>query len=175
MENTTKPTSNFALTYGVLLGILSILQSVALYVTNNHLKQSWITSLLGFIIIVVVISMGLIAFKKSNNGYMSLSQALKVGLGIAVISGIIVALYTFVFATFIEPDLGAQAMEIQREKMIESGKLTTEQIDQSLEMGAKFAKPWIMATFSIIGSLFFGFIVSLIAGLILKKDNPYQD
>jgi hypothetical protein len=41
-----------------------------------------------------------------------------------------------------------------------------------MEMNAKFSSPWIVAAFAIIGNLFFGFIIALIAGLIMKNKNP---
>ncbi|MCK5678788.1 MAG: DUF4199 domain-containing protein, partial [Flavobacteriaceae bacterium] len=53
----------------------------------------------------------------------------------------------------------------------ENPNLTDEQIEQALAISSKMSSPVILASISIFVSLFFGFIVSLITGLILKN-NP---
>jgi ABC-type antimicrobial peptide transport system permease subunit len=41
-----------------------------------------------------------------------------------------------------------------------------------MEMGKSFATPMMQAVFGLVGSLIFGFILSLVPALILKKSNP---
>jgi hypothetical protein len=41
-----------------------------------------------------------------------------------------------------------------------------------LEMQNKFITPKMMAAFGLIGGVFIGFIISLITGLILKRNRP---
>lgn len=64
-----------------------------MYVTNMIYDQNWIVGLISFILMIVFIAMGIKAFKAQNNGYLSLSQGLKVGLGIALISSIVAVVY----------------------------------------------------------------------------------
>lgn len=175
MEHETTEAKKFVLNYGVLLGILAVILGVIMYVTNAYLNPSFIYSVIGFLILIVVITLGIKAFKQENGGFLSLSEALKVGIGIAVIGGLISALWSFVLMTFIEPDFMAQTMEVTRNKMLETNPNMTEaQIDSAMEMGASFSSPWIIMAFSLIGNLFFGFIISLIAGLVMKRENPYN-
>ncbi|MCC4212401.1 DUF4199 domain-containing protein [Leeuwenhoekiella parthenopeia] len=175
MEAQKPSTGQIALTYGALLGFLTIALAVVLYVTNSLLDQNWITGLVGFLIMLGVIVYGQQVFKKANGGFLEFKDALKVGLGIALIGGILGALYNYIFLTVIEPDFINLIIEKQREAMIESQPNATEaQQEQALAIAAKFARPWVQSSIQVIGGIFFGFIISLISGLILKKSNPHQ-
>ena len=48
---------------------------------------------------------------------MSWGQGVKVGVGIAVIAGLIVVVYNYIFMTFIEPDFMMQMTEIQNQNL----------------------------------------------------------
>ena len=53
--------------------------------------------------------------------------------------------------------------------------MTDTQIEQALSFQENFTKLGFMIPISIILSAFFGFIITLVSGLIMKKDNPYTD
>lgn len=174
METQKTEAKKFVINYGVLLGILSIILGVVMYVTNAYLAPSFIYSVIGFLILVVVIALAIKAYKSENGEFLGLGEALKVGIGVAVIGGIIAALWSFVLMNYIEPDFMSQMMEMQREEMIEANpNMTDSQMDAAMEMGEKFSSPWLIMAISLIGNLFFGLIISLVVGLIMKKENPY--
>lgn len=175
MNNQTANSKGIIVNYGLLLGILSIALGVIMYVTNSHLKPSIAFSVISFLITVVVIVLGIKAFKKANSSFLSLSQSLKIGLGIALIAGILGAIWQLLLVTVIEPDFLTQMADMQRQTMTESfPNMTESQLNDAMAMNEKFSSPWIMMAMAIIGSLFFGFIISLVAGLIMKKKNPYE-
>ncbi len=158
--------------YGVILGVLLILVSVIFYALGQTYKPSFVFSALQFIIPLVIIFMGIKQFRQLNGDALSLSEALKTGLGISLIGGIILAVYNFVFAKFIEPDYFVKVLEIQQNQMIEANpNLSDEQIEMATEMSGMFANVWVMIGSAIMLSLFGGLIYSLISGLILKKDK----
>ena len=173
MESQNVPIKKFALNNGLLLGLLSVVLGVLAYVLDMHLERNWIISLLSLALTTGVIVYAFKQYKAANGGFMSLGQALKLGLAIALIAGLIGVIYNYVLMNFIEPDMINQIMDKQQEAMLEQNpNMTQSQIDQANEMTAKFMTPGMMAAFGIIGSLFFGFIISLIAGLVMKKNNP---
>lgn len=175
MENQKAQAKKPILNYGILLGIVSIVLGVIMYVTNSHLEPSVIFAIIGFVILAVIISLAIKAFKKDNGGYLSVGEALKVGVGTALVGGLISAVWMLILINFIEPDYMAQVMEVQQEKMVEMNpNMTDAQIKTAMEMSAKFSSPWIITAFAILQSLFFGFIIALVAGLIMKKENPYK-
>lgn len=172
MENQPITTKKIALNYGAILGVASILLSVILYVLNMHMEQNFVTGLIGIIIIGVVVVMGISKFKKANGNVLSLGKALKTGLGIAAIGGLIAVIYTLIFMFVIEPDYMAQMGDIQREAMLEQNpNMTQEQLDAAEQWMSMFSSPWMISIMSMIYTLFIGFIVSLVAGLIMKNDK----
>lgn len=174
METAKASSKKIMINYGLLLGIVGILINVVLYVTNNHLSPHWSIAVIGFGVNIIIMVIALKAFRTENGGFMKLSDALKVGLGVALIAAILGAIYTYMLMTYIEPTYMEQVLAAQQEAMIEQNpNMTDAQIERTIEMSSMFSGKGIIVAFQIIGGLFFGFIISLIAGLILKKENPY--
>jgi DNA-binding transcriptional regulator of glucitol operon len=172
MEQNQPKTAKYALNFGVLLGVVSIVFAFMLYSLDMHYQGGFAVIAVSLIITIVFIVIGMIQFKKANNGFMSFGQALKIGIGISLIGGIMAALFNQVIINFIDPDTMTKAFEFQREQLLAAGQLTAEQIDAQMEMGKSFATPAMQIAFGLLGSLFFGFILSLIPGLILKNSKP---
>ncbi len=174
MENTEiekKSSSKISLHYGIILGIVSVLISVAVYAMGMQYEQDWKMGSIGIIAMIAVIFIGIKKFKEFNGGYLTVGQAIKTGIGIALIGGIISVIYSYIFMTIIEPDFMTNTMAKAQEKMMEQNpNLTDEQVEQATAMMSKFSSPAITSAFSLIGSLFFGFIISLISGFIQKND-----
>jgi hypothetical protein len=173
METPQASVRKIAVNYGLMLALASILVQVISYVTNNHIDQPWWITVLSTILSVAIYVYALKTFRNDNGGFMSLGQALKVGLAMAVISGIVYAIYFYLFSTVIEPDYMQQTLDFRNAQMLEQNpNMTQEQMDAAAEFQQMFIQPWLMSAFVIIGSLFWGFIISLIAGLILKRSHP---
>lgn len=169
MEDQPKTSAKkFIINYGALQGIISVLLGAVIYITDSYKDPHWIFSLIGIGVLITVIILAIKAFKKANGGFLTLGEALKVGIGTAVIGGLIGLIWTLLLTNVLEPNYMEQVMEIQKEKMLNQG-LGEEQIDANIEMMRKFSNPMISAAFSLIGNLFFGFIISLISGLIMQK------
>ena len=106
-------------------------------------------------------------YRKANNNVLTLSQALKVGIGVALIAGVMGVIYQYLLVNVIDASFMEKFAEMQRAKLTEMGKFTSEEIDKQIEASKNYF--WIGYPIALIMSLFFGFIVSLIAGLIMKK------
>ena len=171
MENQQMPTKKIALNYGLMLGFISILFHVVLFALGKHLDQDWKMSVLSIAITAVVIVMGIKKFKESNNGLLSLGQGLKTGIAIAMISAVVYIIYTMIFMFVISPESMEHGLEIARQKLMENPNITEEIIEQSLEMQKKFQSPTFLIPIMLIVSLFIGFVISLIATLIMKKTD----
>jgi uncharacterized integral membrane protein len=138
-----------------------------------HYQQSQEAGIVGIIIMIAILIYAFIQFKKINEGYLSLSEALKIGLGISLVAALIGVVYTFILTEFLDPGMMDKALDFQIEKIrMENPEITSDQIAGMREMQEKFSSPLIRSAFQIIGSLFIGFIISLIGGLIIKKSRP---
>ena len=112
-------------------------------------------------------------FKKNNNGYISLSEALKTGVGTSIISALILSIYTIILIQYLDPEFLDKSTEYQKQKLLqENPEISIENVDKMFDMQKEFSGPFIISGFIIIFNLFFGFIISLIVGLILKKSQP---
>ena len=171
MEENQPKTGKFALTYGLILGGINLIFIIMLYSMDMHYQNEWPTMVIGITLMIAVIIIGMIQFKKANNGFMSFGQALKVGVGICLISGIIGIVVSQIMMNFIDPDMVAKATEFARNKMLDETALTVEQIDAQIEMGAKFQTPLMQVLFGLIINIVLGFVFSLIPALILKKQE----
>ncbi|MEZ4786824.1 MAG: DUF4199 domain-containing protein [Flavobacterium haoranii] len=160
---------NLILTYGFILGLVSIGISVIKYLLGDYLERSTFESILGFIILIVFIYIPINIYKKSNEGYLSLSESFKIGLGVGLISALISILYIYIFANFIEPEFVNNILEIEIEKM-KSSSTPAENIKQAYNMMKNYMLPMMFGGIIFV-NLFFGFIFSLIIGFILKKDK----
>jgi hypothetical protein len=167
MENQTNSKS-FIVNNGAILGVVSILLSLVMYATGNHLDPHWSISLISAALFIGVIIFGTKKFKEANGGFMSWGEGVKIGVGIAVVAGLIVVIYNYIFMNFIEPDLMSQMIEVQNQKFLDQG-MTEEQIEAANDMGKSFQTPGIMAAMGIIGYAIGGFIVAAITSAIMKK------
>ena len=173
MENQKSSIKQIALNYGVIWGLLSIVLSVVAYVTNNYIDRPMWLTIAGLAIMIGIIVYGLKAFKSANEGFLSVSEALKVGLAISVIAGIIGTIYNLLFVTVIEPEFINQTLEFTRETLItDNPEMTQEQMDMTMGITEKMMTPLVMSAMGIIFTLFLGFITSLIAGLVMKVNRP---
>jgi len=173
MENQTASLKKIALNFGVLLALLSIVLQVISFVLDAHIDRPWLLTILQLIISVGVLVYGIKAFKNDNAGFLTIAQALKTGLAISLVAGIISVIFNYIFINYIDPDFIQKTLDFSREQMItDFPNMTQEQIENSLEISAKFMTPTIMSAMGILATLFFGFIISLVAGMILKKNPP---
>ncbi|MFT5250521.1 MAG: hypothetical protein ACI93P_002263 [bacterium] len=173
MENQKSSIKQIALNYGVIWGLLSVALSVVAYVTNNYIDRPMWLTIAGLAIMIGIIVYGLKAFKSDNEGFLSVSEALKAGLAISVIAGIIGTLYNLLFVTVIEPEFINQTLEFTRETIItDNPDMTQEQLDMTMGITEKMMTPLVMSAMGIIFTLFLGFITSLFAGLIMKVNRP---
>jgi len=171
MENQQKPTNKIALNYGLILGFVSILLHVTLFALGKHLEQDWKISVLSIAITAVVIVLGIKKYKEENSGLLSLGQGLKTGIAIAMISAVVYIVYTLIFMNVISPESMEHGLEIARQKLLENPNMSEEAIETALEMQKKFSSPAFLIPIMLIVSLFIGFVISMIASLIMKKTN----
>jgi hypothetical protein len=159
---------------GLILGLALVIYTLLLYFLDQTFNKS-----LGYVSILIIIGglvLGIKSFRDdARGGIMSYGQGVGAGTVIGLYAGIIMAIFTFLLYKVIDPDLLGKMITFAEEKIIESGKIPEEMVDQVMETQKKFMAPWIMSIGSIINYVFFGVVVSLIASIFLKKESsPFQ-
>ncbi len=162
------------LNYGIILGLISVGLSLVTYMFDLTFK-TWILwpSLL---ISILVLYFLLRSYRDHyNNGYITYGKSVGAGVVINVYAAIIAAIYIYVLYAFIDPGLMDKTLAVAEEKMVSRG-MPDAAVEKALEMQAKMMKPWFTALMSIINSVFYGLIISLLVSLfIMKKGNPLLD
>ena len=172
MENQQKTSKrSIMINYGLLLAFISILISVANYAIGDIYDPHWAINVISVIVMIVVLVLGIKKLKDTNEGLLSLGESLKTGIGIALVSVIVFMVYFYVFAKFIEPEFINRTAEVNLAKALEQRPDTPQ---EALDMQEKMTKNYFFAFafgFMAVFNLFIGFVVSLIAGLVMKKTD----
>lgn len=169
MENDKPAIKPIAYNYGLYLGLITIVSLVILYVLN--IESHWIASVLSTIATIAIYFYGISAYKKLNSNILSIRDGLKSGMAIALIGGIISAIYAAIHYSLIMPEflLGKREEAIDT-MMAQNPNIEGEALETAMKIIDVTASEFFIATMMLLGSLFFGFIVSLIISAIIKSD-----
>ena len=170
MEGKQLKIGKYAVRWGIISGVIGIVFSVMLFFQGMHYEQSTATTVIGISILFAVIAFGINQFKKDNDGFLKLGQALKLGTGIAVVSGILGLVYYFLLTNdILEAGYMEKAMELAKNKAFaDNPSMTQEQWDQGMEMQENFK--FLAYPFILIFNAILGLVAGLIFGLIMKKE-----
>ena len=173
MDTQNTSIKSLIVTYGLLLGALSVAFQLMLFFLDMHYKNDSTAGIVSLVIMIGILLYAFIQFKKQNEGYLSLSEALKIGLGVSLVSSLIGIVYTVILMNFLDPDTMKKSLELSMETMrIQNPEMPQEQLDMARSMQERMSSPLILSAIQIIFALFIGFIISLIGGLIVKKSRP---
>ena len=177
MENSVSPAKSGIL-YGVLFGIVMILEFVIMYLIGmkSLLNSSfgWIINVANYMVLpIAFIYLGCLNYKKNcNNGFISIGEALKTGVSITFIAALIYALFSVVF-NLLFPEFIDEMMAMTKETMLKQNpQITNEQLEMGLAMTKKFMSPYMVIPVTLAMYSFFGLLYSLIIGAILKNEKP---
>jgi len=157
------------LNYGVLMGVSTIVISVLNYAFGNTYEPHWSINVVSALAIIAIIVLGVKKLKEVQNGFLSVGDAIKTGLGVTVIGALISMVYMYLFTKFIEPEFITNIVELNRTKTLEAAPQIT---DEQLEMSSNMTRDYFYAfTFGVIVifNLFIGFLTGLVAGLVMKN------
>ncbi len=107
-------------------------------------------------------------------GTITYGNALGFGVMLSLFAGIILAVFTFIQMTVIDPEYISKLIAIVEEELASKG-MADDQIEMALEMQKKFMTPAFISISAIFRLVFMGFIFSLITSIFLKKEkSPFE-
>lgn len=165
------PTNQFIISCGLILGFIYVFIKVVLQLTDLSSEiGSWGTNLF-YLIFLATIFYAVNQFKKRNGNLLKVSEAIKTGLTVAVISGLIIGIYILIYRYIISPESIDLLIEETRLKYANNPNMSEEMLDKMM-IGVRLGvQPWFTAVFWVFTSALFGLIYSFIAGLIMKKET----
>jgi len=173
-------TAKAAMNYGIIFGIIMILEFVISYALDLQPQDSkWVGILYGvlnnLVLPILFIALACNHFKKAHGGYITFGQSIKTGVATTVIGAILFAVFNIIF-NLIFPEFQAEALEkVKQAQLMTNPNMTAEQMKLTLQITETFAKPYVAFPITILFYAFLGLIYSLIVGAIVKKENPYGD
>jgi len=155
------------------LGGISVVFGLMLFSLEMHYQNETSTTLVSIAITIGVIAFAQYSYRKDNEGFMSLSQGIKMGLGMAAISGLINVAYFLVLSNVLDPEMMNKALQMGMDQFLEQNpEASQDMINQVESMQEKFSGPIMTSSFIIVLNLFSGLIISVITGLIFSKSRP---
>lgn len=159
-----------ALRYGLFTGLGGIIFFLIFYVMN--VMPTGGIQYLSYLILAAGVYLGMAYHRDhENGGFMSYGRAFGTGALISVVTGVVSAVFNYIFFAFIDPSYMNRMMDIAEENMIKQG-MSEEQIAQGMEMSKNFATPAMTGVFAFVGYLFMGVVLSLILAAVAKKNKP---
>ena len=172
MSDSINKTGTYSLQYGVLLGIITMFFNLMLFILDQHYQGGSLANFVNSLIMIIVIVFGQMAFKKNNNNLIKLSECIKIGLGISLISSIIGLCYYYILTNFLDPDTTEKALSFAQDQLILANpRITQKELDNIAEISRNFSGFGFVSTMILIFSLFFGLIFSIISGLFIKSSK----
>lgn len=174
MEEKVNPwKANF--TSGLILGLAGIIFSLILWfldmTTNRNLGML-------FMLISAFLLYYFIKSYRDNylHGRITYGQSLGAGVIIFFYYAVISAIFSYILFKFIDPGLTDKMLAMAEEQVRSTGKVPEEQMDAVMNMQKKFMAPEIIAPWSIVISMIFGTIISLVVSIFTRKEgNPLLD
>ena len=161
------------LTYGIIFGITQILSTIFMYERVLGIYQ---LAGISFLLTIVVLVLAIQQYKKSNEGFASFQNILKLTLGVYVIGlviGLVVGqLYVATKSEEWKQEFVSKYVEDQISTLQGFGLEETDEMEEEM---IKVGETLFDVKTSLIGSvngLFFVIIIFVILGLIFKKDPP---
>jgi len=169
MEQKTASAGQSALYYALLTGIALILSHLILYIAGIHQDTSGqIISMVIFIAAIVVVQLDF--RNKKLGGFISYGKAVKIGFLSILFASFIVAIYMFIYLSYINPGEMAQRLIDAQQEVYNYG-MSPEQEASQLSLQEKIHTPLTYAIFTIAGYAVMGIIVALITAIFVKKEE----
>lgn len=177
--NETVPVSpaKSAVMFGVLFGVILILEVVLSYVIDidpvSNPSYGIILNALNLLILpILFIVIACNNYKKLNSGFLSLGEALKIGVTVCLLAALISSIFQSVFY-MIFPEYVEEILRKTRQVMLQnSPEMPAEGLETAMTFTRKFMQPAIMIPVAVATYCIIGLIYSLIVGAVTKKEKP---
>ncbi len=162
------------ITNGLIFGLIYIVYSLIMYFLDLSLNKTQ-----GYIFLLLQIPIIFLMLKYYRDGffhgYIKYGQSVGAGVIIFLYYSVIVAVYTYVFYKFIDPDMVEKQLAMVEEMLINRGTPEAA-IEAAMKIQKKILIPEIIAPMSIINNMFTGTVLTLLVSIFIRREgNPLID
>ena len=156
---------------GIAAGLIPALFKTVLFLSGyTEAHAGSFTNLAELVVIAVAIPLALYVARKENEGMLPFNSAMKTGLGTAVIAGVIVCIFTFVYFKYMNTGMMDNAVK-EAVKYAEEAKLNAEETKKTIEGAKQIYSPFVQSTSALFGIMIAGFFVTVISAVVFKKED----
>jgi len=173
MDNTKKPGSaqvafKWTLIYIVTSIVLTYLWQFLGIGTTSPLRY------ISFIPFIAFMFLAQKEYSEKLGGFMTFGEGFVAGLLFAVFSGVLGAIFSYIYLAVLSPQVWQQSLDATRAALESKGTLSSDQIDQAMNITAKYG-----LILTLVGGIvvmpIVGAIISLIGAAIFKKEKSILD
>jgi len=162
------------LKYSLLASFIVIATKLIVFFTHSQFTTFGIYS--GLISLLFISIPLFLAIKKVRDnelgGFITLREIMKTGMGVSVISGLIISVFIFLYYKFIDHETMEQLI-VKSENIMRKANKSKPEIDVAIISLKEFYSPFKQATGVLTGVLTAGVILSFLSSAVLVK-NPEQ-
>ena len=151
--------------YGIFIGIFCALWTYIMGFLGWYKDQS-LTNLFWLVVLIEVIF--LVLGLKITRNEKTYFQQVGTGTLMAVIGSVIIFIASIILTTIIFPNYFKEINELNRQILLQSGK-TAEETEILLNQMSAMQTPFFQALSGMLGTIFTGFVASLIISGVYKK------
>ncbi|TSJ39418.1 DUF4199 domain-containing protein [Mucilaginibacter corticis] len=167
-NNPTKMATKWALINALVAIVITYVFELFNVDPNSSLKY------LTYIPFILFLFLSQKEFRDQIGGFMTFGEGFSVAFRYALFTGLVMAVFIYLYCTVLSPSFFDKAMELSRTKMEEQGKMSSEQIDKAMEISKKWG-PLFAAFGTAVVYPIFGAIIGLIGATIFKKERTDRD
>jgi hypothetical protein len=127
-------TRKFAMNYGAVLGLCLMLIALLFWALGVDEQKSAIPWFLNQAIVIGMLAYAIMQYRDNvNNGFISYNESLKLGTTVAFFSSVIMAFYTVLYISYLNPEFLANLLNMTEQAMLEAKpEISDEQLDYVL-------------------------------------------
>jgi hypothetical protein len=172
---TTGPKSNVGMTYGLIAGLVITVITLLQYLGGLDMYLSPV-SYISYLVIITMSVLAALKVRKSNEGFLEFSQALKVTFTVFASALLVQTIFTYILFNFIDvsfKEAVSQEVMNKTEQALKKLGFSDSQIDQQIESERshdQFSIGRVILGYAL--TCIVAFIFCLLISLIVKKSRP---
>ncbi|QJD77333.1 DUF4199 domain-containing protein [Spirosoma rhododendri] len=167
--NEQPSSARIALKWGGILGLVLILITLIMYMTNPAGNPSF--SVLTLVAMVGFLVLGLQEYRRANEGFLTYGEGMSIGALLSAVAGLLSSAFITFYNVVIDPTIQQRTIEGAREQLEKQG-MDDDQIDKAMELAQKFQSPGFVFVSGVFGTIIMGVLLTLIVAAVLRRNRP---
>ncbi|HTD41857.1 MAG TPA: DUF4199 domain-containing protein [Mucilaginibacter sp.] len=172
MEQAAPTSAKIAIKWSLIYILIAIVITYVIEIARLDINSP--VKYLSYIVLVVLLFLAQKEHRDKLGGYIKFGDAFVTALLYGLFAGILTGIFVYIYLTFLSPEIFTQTLDKQREALAAKGNLSSDQIDQGMDIAKKYGV--IIGAFgALVFYTILGVIFGLIGAAILKKERSAYD